>query len=291
MRVRGGHVPPSFARLEHSTQGLVPSQQGLSKEQSFSPYQWMYCSRKCWAESRAARCTSDPGCSQYPYCPRSNVQRCLWHPRASPCLAPQHRSQGGQQPARHCPSPHPLHLCPKSIHPPAAIRWCVRELPAAQPHGLCAGCPAGHQAIRNMPNPSTHPARADPGPKSLPRSARVGDTDSGVGPPDLTMQVLASLILCLGLWAGVSTATIPGGDKDGDGCLAGCSRCPGKMGHPAGHQPGWPQGGFREGSRGCLALQGLMGVTPAFLGTLSQFSPVGSDSCLLLGWGGWGRCL
>ncbi|KAM6260461.1 intestinal-type alkaline phosphatase-like [Spheniscus humboldti] len=60
-----------------------------------------------------------------------------------------------------------------------------------------------------MPIPSTHPARADPGPKSLPRSARVGDTDSGVGPPDLTMQVLASLILCLGLWAGLSTAIIP----------------------------------------------------------------------------------
>ena len=44
MRIRGGHVPPSFARLGHSTQGLVPSQKGLSKEQSFSPHTWIYCS-------------------------------------------------------------------------------------------------------------------------------------------------------------------------------------------------------------------------------------------------------
>ncbi|XP_064313552.1 intestinal-type alkaline phosphatase-like [Phalacrocorax carbo] len=51
--------------------------------------------------------------------------------------------------------------------------------------------------------------RADPGPKSLPRSARVADTASGVGLLDLTMQRLAPLTLCLGLWAGLSAAVIP----------------------------------------------------------------------------------
>ncbi|XP_064928901.1 intestinal-type alkaline phosphatase [Columba livia] len=60
-----------------------------------------------------------------------------------------------------------------------------------------------------MSNHSTHPAWAGPGPKSLPRSIKIVDTASGVGLPDLTMQLLALLALCLGLWAGLSTAVIP----------------------------------------------------------------------------------
>ena len=59
---------------------------------------------------------------------------------------------------------------------------------------------------------------------------------------------------------------------------------PGEAGHLAGHQPhqpGWPQGAVGEGRRGC---QGLMVVTFAFLGSLSQFSPVRSGSCLFMCW-------
>ncbi|XP_041897800.1 intestinal-type alkaline phosphatase-like [Corvus kubaryi] len=58
-----------------------------------------------------------------------------------------------------------------------------------------------------MLNPSTHPARADPCPKSLPGSAGFTDTASSVGLSDLTMWLLASLTLCL--WAGLSAAVIP----------------------------------------------------------------------------------
>ncbi|XP_039412786.1 intestinal-type alkaline phosphatase isoform X2 [Corvus cornix cornix] len=58
-----------------------------------------------------------------------------------------------------------------------------------------------------MLNPSTHPARADPCPKSLPGSAGFTDTASSVGLSDLTMRLLASLTLCL--WAGLSAAVIP----------------------------------------------------------------------------------
>lgn len=188
-------------------------------------------------------------------------------------------------PARHCPLPRSLHLCPKSLRPPAAARWCAKEVPPAQPHGLCAGCPAGLWAIGDFAKPLHSPLKGWSGPKSLPSSARAADAASSVGLPDLTMQLLAPLTLCLGLWTGLSAAVIPGGDKDGDGCLAGCKWVPREVGHPAGHQPGWPQGRVWGGGRGCLALQGLMSVTPAFLRTLSHFFPEGSGSCLLLGWG------
>lgn len=43
MRVRRGNVLPSFAWLEHCTQGLVHSYLGVSKEQSCSPHPWIYC--------------------------------------------------------------------------------------------------------------------------------------------------------------------------------------------------------------------------------------------------------
>ncbi|XP_005142354.3 intestinal-type alkaline phosphatase isoform X1 [Melopsittacus undulatus] len=68
--------------------------------------------------------------------------------------------------------------------------------------------------LSDMPNTSTHPARADTGPKSLPRSARNADTASGAELLDLSMQPLALLMLCLGLQAELSTATIPVEEED-----------------------------------------------------------------------------
>lgn len=70
MRVRGDHAHTSFARLGHGTQGLVPSPQELNKEQSFSPDEWIYCSRKCWEKSRAAQCMSDPQVLPKPLLPQ-----------------------------------------------------------------------------------------------------------------------------------------------------------------------------------------------------------------------------
>lgn len=142
MRVRRGHVPPPQlcqAGAQYTRVGTFPAraQQGV-----YSPHPWIYCSRKLWAENRAGQRTSDPRCSRYLRCPRSDAQCCLWHPRAraSPCLAPQHCSHD-----RHRCLPgtaHPLaaYIClhPKSVHPPATIRRGVKDVPAAQPHGLCA---------------------------------------------------------------------------------------------------------------------------------------------------------
>lgn len=66
------------------------------------------------------------------------------------------------------------------------------------------------------------------------------------------MQLLAPLTLCLGLWAGLSTAVIPGGDKDGDGGQAGCSGCLEKWGT----WKGTSLAGHREGlGRGAGAAQ------------------------------------
>uniref|UniRef100_A0A8C2TT72 Alkaline phosphatase n=2 Tax=Coturnix japonica TaxID=93934 RepID=A0A8C2TT72_COTJA len=62
-----------------------------------------------------------------------------------------------------------------------------------------------------MPNPSG----ADPGPKSLPKSAKEAGTagagDSCFGP---IMRLLAPLALCLGLWAELSAAVIPVEEED-----------------------------------------------------------------------------
>lgn len=65
-------------------------------------------------------------------------------------------------------------------------------------------------------------------------------------------------------------------------------RCLGKWGT----RQGTSLAGHREDlgrGAGFPALQGLMGATPAFLAPLSQFSPVRSDSCLLLGSGSLGE--
>lgn len=55
---------------------------------------------------------------------------------------------------------------------------------------------------------------------------------------------------------------------------------PGEMGH----QPDWPQGGFGEGRRGCLALQGLMGFT-LFSGDFEPVFPSGVRFLLASGLG------
>ncbi|XP_061308271.1 intestinal-type alkaline phosphatase-like isoform X1 [Pezoporus flaviventris] len=112
-------------------------------------------------------------------------------------------------PARHCPSSCPLHLFVPRVHPYPSS---TTEAPAAQPMAFVLD--AWHWAIRDMLNTSTHPARADTSPKSLPRSARNADTASGAGLPDLTMQLPALLILCLGLRAELSTAVIPVEEED-----------------------------------------------------------------------------
>lgn len=188
-------------------------------------------------------------------------------------------------PARHCPLPHPLHLCPKSLRSPAAVRWCAKEVPAAQPHGLCAGCPAGHGAIGDFAEPLHTP--------------RKGWSRSKVPP-----QLCWSCRRCQRCRATGSHHAAPGTPHPLPGPLGRTQRCchP-RWGQGWGWVLGWLQVGAqgsgapsrapawlatREGLgryRGCLALQGLMRVAPAFLRTLSQFFPEGSGSCSLLGWG------
>lgn len=100
------------------------------------------------------------------------------------------------------------------------------------------------------------------------------------------MHLLAPFIFCLVLWAGPSTAVIPGGGKDGAGCWAGCSGCLGKWVS----QQGTSLAGLREslgrGARGCSALQGLQGAIPAFLDSEMIF-PSGARFLLVSGLGLW----
>ncbi|XP_049658394.1 intestinal-type alkaline phosphatase-like [Accipiter gentilis] len=112
-------------------------------------------------------------------------------------------------PARHCPSSCSLHLFAPQVRPSPSNNKAGCQGRASSPAPWPLRCPAGCHAIGDVLNPSTPPARADPGPKSLPGSARVADTASGVGLLDLTMQLLAPLTLCLGLWAELSSAAIP----------------------------------------------------------------------------------
>lgn len=232
---------------------------------------------------------SDPGCSRYPCCPGPDAYCRLWHP------GPGHPPPGtatlvlGQamKLARHCPSScHPHLSAPRLRLSPGAIRWC-----AAQPHGLCADCPGGHGAVGNVTNPSTHPARAGPGSKFLPRSAAAADTASPTGLLDLAMQLLASLTLCLGLWAGLSTAVIPGGGAVGDWCPAGCSGCPGG----GGNQQGTSLAGRREGlGRGAGASQlckGQWRLPLLFWGASASFPLCGEVPPCFCAEGVWGKCL
>lgn len=74
----------------------------------------------------------------------------------------------------------------------------------------------------------------------------------------------------------------------GNGCPAGCSEVPGEVGHPAGHQPGWPQGGFGEGS-GLPSSARVNGSYPCFSGTLEPVFPCGVRFLLVTGLGKSGR--
>lgn len=193
--------------------------------------------KKAWAESRVLGAQVTPGAPHTHRCPRSNAWCCPWHPGTGHCPA-WHYSTVARAgfPAS---TAHPL--LPASVYAPSP------SVPSRH-RVLCQGgaispalWPLCELLGRDVLNPSTHPARADPCPKSLPGSAGFTDTASSAGLSDLTMRLLASLTLCL--WAGLSTAVIPGGDKDGDGCPAGCSGCPGKQGvNLAGHKEGLGRG-------------------------------------------------
>lgn len=169
----------------------------------------------------------------------------------------------------HLPVPQ-AHVCPAGTGP------CAKQVTRAQ----AAAFALGRDVVTHT---STHPARADPCPKSLPQL--------------LDLQTLPAVLACqisaCSSWHPSASASAQGsaplsfqvGTRTGLG--------PGWLWwvpREAGCQPGWPQGGPGEGSWGCPTEQESMGLCHPCPSWAPLFPQIFTCFCAG-GWSGASACI